>query len=271
MNVKMAFIGGGVMGEAILSGVLRSKLTSAADITVCDTDETRRKAVAEKYSVRTIKDPVNTIQGADVVIVAVKPQSLDEVMADLAGQLKGQLLLSIVAGARMDALCEGFSHRQVVRAMPNTPAQIGEGMSVWTATKQVGKRQRTWASSILGALGRERFVEDEKCIDMATAVSGSGPAYILLVIEALIDAAVHIGLPRTLAEEMTVQTVLGTALLAQKTGRHPAELRNMVTSPGGTTAEALLQLERGGLRGLLSQAVIAAYEKSKNMPGVMKR
>lgn len=267
MKINMAIIGGGVMGEAILSSVITQKVASPEDIMVSDTESARLDILRQKYAVRVLKDNCTAVREADVIILAVKPQSLDEVMADLAGQLNQQLLLSIVAGVSLSVLCQGFSHRQVTRAMPNAAAQIGEGISLWTATRQVVKRQRAWASSILRALGSEIYVEEEKFIDMATAVSGSGPAYILLVIEAIIDAAVHIGLPRTLAEELTLQTVLGTARLVKVTGRHPAELRNAVTSPGGTTAEALLHLERGGLRALLDQAIVAAYEKAKKLQG----
>jgi pyrroline-5-carboxylate reductase len=267
MKMNLALIGGGIMGEAILSCILARKLASAEDIRVNDIDTNRLNTLSQQYAVHVLKDNRAAIREADVIILAVKPQSLDEVMADLASQLNQQLLLSIVAGASLSVLCQGFSHRQVVRAMPNVAAQIGEGISLWTATRHVGKRQRAWVSSILGALGSEIYVEEEKFIDMATAVSGSGPAYILLVIEAIIDAAVHIGLPRTLAQELTLQTVLGTAGLVKVTGRHPAELRNAVTSPGGTTAEALLQLERGGLRALLGQAIVAAHEKAKKLQG----
>lgn len=267
MKIGIAFIGGGVMGEAMINGILERKLAIPGDITVSDVDPERLNGLSQKYGVRVSKDNRAAVQQTDVVVLAVKPQTLDEVMADLSGQLRQQLLLSIVAGASLSFLCEGFSHRQVVRAMPNAAARIGEGISLWMATKQVGKRQRAWACSIMAALGKEICVEEEKFIDMATAVSGSGPAYILLVIEAIIDAAVHIGLPRTLAEEMTLQTVLGTARLVKVTGKHPAELRNAVTSPGGTTAEALLQLERGGLRALFGQAIVAAHEKAKSLQG----
>jgi pyrroline-5-carboxylate reductase len=149
--------------------------------------------------------------------------------------------------------------------MPNMPAQIGEGMTVWTTASEVSERQKDMAQSILAALGEELYVSAEKYIDMATAVSGSGPAYVFLVIEALTDAGVHIGLPRDMAEKMVIQTVLGSARSVKATGKHPAELKNKVTSPGGTTAEGLLQLESGGLRSLLLRAVIAAYEKSKSL------
>jgi pyrroline-5-carboxylate reductase len=206
------------------------------------------------------------VERGNVVVLAVKPQNLAEVMAEIKGRLKSeQLVLSIIAGARIDTLRLGLKHGCIVRAMPNTPAQIGEGMSVWTATAGVTKQQKAWASSILGAMGKEIYVDDEKYIDMATAVSGSGPAYVFLFIESLVEAAVHIGLPRDMAQELVLQTVLGSGHFAQKSGRELAELRRMVTSPGGTTAEALLQFEKGRFTDLVKQAVEAAYNKAKKL------
>jgi len=149
--------------------------------------------------------------------------------------------------------------------MPNTPAQIGEGISVWTATAEVTEMQKEWASSILGTMGNEIYVADEKYLDMATAVSGSGPAYFFLFVESLIESAVHIGLPRDIAEELVLQTMLGSGHLIQKSGKPPAELRRMVTSPGGTTAEALLQLEKSGFSNLVRQAVTAAYNRARRL------
>ena len=187
-------------------------------------------------------------------------------MAELNGQSKStQLVLSIIAGTRISTLCRGLNHSRIVRVMPNTPAQISEGMSVWTATAEVTKRQRGWAGSILGAMGKEIYVDDEKYIDMATAVSGSGPAYVVLFIESLVDAAVHIGLPYNIARELVLETILGSAHFVQRSGKLPAELRRMVTSPGGTTAEALAQLEKGQFTELVKQAVTAAYNKAKEL------
>lgn len=167
----------------------------------------------------------------------------------------------------MNTLCLGLNHNRVVRVMPNTPARIGEGISVWTTSAEVTEQQKGWAGSILGTMGKEIYVDDEKYIDMATAVSGSGPAYIFLLVESLVDAAVHIGLPRDMAQELVVQTVLGSGHLIQRSGKPPAELRRMVTSPGGTTAEALLQLEKGQFSDLLMQAVTAAYNKARSLGG----
>jgi len=165
----------------------------------------------------------------------------------------------------LSTLQHGLNHPGIIRAMPNMPGQIGEGVTVWTATTEVNQKQREMAQSVLGALGEQIYVADEKYLDMATALSGSGPAYVFLFIEALIDAGVHIGLPRDIAEKLVMQTIVGSTHTVQKTGKHPAELRSMVTSPGGTTAEALLQLEKGSFRSLLLEAVAAAYNKAKHL------
>ncbi len=266
--MRIAFIGGGNMGEAILSAVLTKRLSTPQAISVSDISDARCQHLKQKYGVATMGDNPKAIDGADVVILAVKPQNLTGVMAGLNGQFKpNQLVLSIIAGAKIDTLRQGLNHRRIVRVMPNTPAQIGEGMSAWTATAEVSEQQKEWAGSILGAMGREIYVDDEKYIDMVTAVSGSGPAYVFLFIEALVDAALHIGLPRDIVQELVLQTVLGSGHFLQKSDKEAAELRKMVTSPGGTTAEALEVLEKGRFTELIKQAVTAAYNKAKRLGG----
>ncbi len=266
--MKIAFIGGGNMGEAMVSAVLAKSLAKPEAIQVSDVSQARLKSLEQKYGVVVTESNLAAISGKDVVVLAVKPQNLAEVMTELGGQLKStQLVLSIIAGARIDTLSEGLKHGCIARVMPNTPAQIGEGMSVWTATPQVTEEQKGLVGAILGAMGRELYVDDEKYIDMATAVSGSGPAYFFLVVESLVDAAVEIGLPRDMAQELVLQTMLGSGHFIQKSGEEPAELRRKVTSPGGTTAEALLQLEKGKFTELVKQAVKAAYDKAKRLGG----
>jgi len=263
--MKISFIGGGVMGEAIIKGVLAKEIAKPDDIVVSDVIQVRRELLNKQHGVKTVADNHEAAEGAEIVVVAVKPQDLIKVLDELKGLSTKQLVISIVAGATLDTLRQGLAHDCIVRTMPNMPAQVGQGMTVWTATSGVSAQQKQVASSILSALGEELYVNNEKYIDMATAVSGSGPAYIFLLIEALTDAGVHIGLPRDMAEKMVIQTVLGSAYSVKVSGKHPAELKNKVTSPGGTTTEGLLQLEAGGLRSLLLTAVIAAYDKSKSL------
>jgi pyrroline-5-carboxylate reductase len=266
--MKIAFIGGGNMGEAMLAVVLEKGLSTPKNIIVSDIAEARLRHLERKYGVAVTASNRQAGEEGEVVVLAIKPQNLAEVMTELAGCLKpSQLVLSIIAGAKISTLSQGLKHGCIVRAMPNTPAQIGEGMSVWTATAEVTEQQKGWASAILGAMGKQVYVDDESYIDMATAVSGSGPAYFFLVMEALVDAAVEIGLPRALARELVLQTMLGSGHLVQRSGKEPAELRRMVTSPGGTTAEALSHLEKGGFSRLLIAAVRAAYDKAKRLGG----
>ena len=264
--MKIAFIGGGNMGEAMLSAIMDKGLANIKSIVVSDISEARLQYLNQKYDVTTMNNNRQAAKEGDVVVLAIKPRNLVEVMAELSGQLKPfQLVLSIIAGAGLNTLCLGLNHNRIVRVMPNTPAQIGEGMSVWTATAEVTKQQKAWVSSILGAMGKEIYVDDEGYIDMATVVSGSGPAYVFLFVESLVEAAVHIGLPQKMAKELVLQTVLGSSHLIQRSGKEPAELRRMVTSRGGTTAEALLQFEKGEFTVLVKRAVEAAYKRAKGL------
>ena len=261
--MKLAFIGGGTMAEAMIGGVLSQGIASSEDIWVGEALEQRCSLLRERHGVSAINDNLQASQGGELVVLAIKPQNLSEVLSQLRGRLRSdQVVLSIVAGARMSAIMEGLEHPSVIRVMPNTPAQIGEGVSMWTCSPAVNGHQRQGAEAILGTMGVHILVSDESYLDMATALSASGPAYVFTFIECLIDAGVYLGLPRDMARTLTLQTVLGSVRLAQKTEKHPAELRDMVTSPGGTTAEALLALEEGGFRAAVSNAVIAAYEKS---------
>jgi len=266
--MRLAFIGGGVMGEAIIAAVLRGGLAQPADITVCDVSVQRREHLSQAYGVATAESAARAVAGSQFVVLAVKPQEF----ADAARQLRGKLdasqtVVSIMAGVMLATLRDGLGHDAIVRSMPNTPAQIGEGMTVWTATEAVSAPARDYVRRVFGALGQELDVADEKYVDMATAVSGSGPAFVFLTIEAMIDAAVHIGLRREMAAAMVLQTVLGSARYAQASGRHLADLRNQVTSPGGTTAEGLLALEEAGVRAAFAQAIIAAYERARQLGG----
>jgi len=265
-KMKIAFIGGGAMGEAMLSAILGKNLSTAENIWVSDVKEERRQYLQQKYGVATTPDNREAAEKGEIVVLAIKPQNLSEVLASLNAQLQSsQLVLSIIAGAKITTLCQGLNHRAIVRVMPNTPAQIGQGISVWTATAEVSNQQKEWARTILATMGKEIYVDDEKYLDMATAVSGSGPAYFFLFVECLTQAGVKIGLAPEVAEELVLQTMVGSSQLLLKSGKSPAELRRQVTSPGGTTAEALLQFEKGGLASLVSQAVTAAYHKAKEL------
>ena len=262
--MKVAIIGGGVMGEAILSAALERKVFDASSVTVCDVVEARRSLLAVGYGVDVTADAVASMAEADLVILSVKPQD----MRTVSGTLRDDaLLISIMAGVTLATIRSELSHQRIVRVMPNTPVAVRAGMSVWTATDEVTPGQRELARGLLGALGHEIFVVDEKKLDMATAVSGSGPGYVFLIIEAMIDGAVSIGLTRAQASEMVLQTVYGSALYAQETGRSPAELRGNVTSPAGTTAAGLLELEKGGVRAAIIECIRASHQRAHELGG----
>ncbi len=271
LNKKIAFIGPGVMAEAMIAGLLRQKLADPKNITASGPREERGVELNKKYGIKFTTNNADAAHHADVVVLSVKPQRLTEVMKGLKGIRSDALVLSIIAGATIKKIGTGLKHKAIVRSMPNTPGQIGEGITVWAASKEVSEDQQKMARSLLSAMGEEVYVEDESYLDMATALSGSGPAYVFLFTEALIDAGVHMGFPRRIAEQLVLQTIKGSASYYQGASRHPATLRNQVTSPGGTSAEALYYLEKAGFRTAISRAVWAAYQRSlelgKEKPG----
>jgi pyrroline-5-carboxylate reductase len=262
-NRTVATIGSGVMAESIIAGLLRGKLVGPGQIIGSEPRPERREELQRQYGVRMTASNVEAAAGADVVLLSLKPQTLTKVGRELSGHLNpSQLVLSIVAGANCKVLQTLLDHRPVVRSMPNTPAQIGRGMTVWYATPEVSEEQSDQAKVLMRALGAELQVEDERFVEMATAVSGTGPAYVFLVMEALIDAAVHLGFPRHVAHDLVIETLEGSTAFAKATAQHPAVLRNMVTSPGGTSAAAIHELESGRLRTVLSEAVWASYRRT---------
>lgn len=263
---KIAIIGPGVMAEAMIAGLLRNGLTPADHIDVAGPRLERVQALQAVYGVRPCTLNAEAVREANLVILAIKPQRLQSVLAGLRGQVPTDaLILSIVAGASIANIEAGLGHSIVVRAMPNTPAQIGEGITVWTASPQVSAAQAQLARQILAALGQEVYVEEESYLDMATALSGTGPAYIFLFLEAMIDAGVHLGFPRRIAEQLVIQTTRGSVDYYAAKRDHPAHLRNEVTSPAGTSAAALYYLEKAGFRTAISRAIWAAYERSQEL------
>ena len=275
-NSRVAFIGCGAMAEAMIAGLLRKKLIDPNNVVGSHPRQTRREELHVKYGIEMFEhnrdaalaaNPESTQQGS-LVILAIKPQRLSRVLDELKGSINPDaVIVSIVAGAKMQAITDELLHAPVVRTMPNTPAQIGEGVTAWTASAAVNERQETQVRALLEALGKTVRVENERQIDMATALSATGPTYIFLVMEALIDAGVHMGFSRHVAEELVHQMMLGSVLFARESHKHPAELRNMVTSPGGTSAEAIYQMEKGSLRTVLSKAVWAAFQKAESLGG----
>ena len=259
----IATVGSGVMAEAMIAGILRGNLVQPEQVVASHPRAERRGQLTGEYGIRTVASNVEAVEGADVILLGIKPQMLGRVGREIGPHLRrGQLVLSVLAGATTAALTGILGHDQVVRSMPNTAARLGKGVSVWYATPETTGEQREQAATLLSALGHQLEVDDEKMVAMATAVSGTGPTYVFLVMEALVDAAVHLGFPRHIAHDLVVETLEGSTLFAKQSGMHPAELRNMVTSPGGTSAAALHELESGRLRTVLSEAVWAAYRRT---------
>lgn len=257
------FIGGGAMAEAMINGILDAKVLPPDKIGVSELIEDRRSYLKERYGVEVI-DGYQGLSAVKTVVLAVKPQSAKNVMIDVSSFINPrQAVISIMAGVNVETLVTSLDHKSVIRVMPNTPAQIGAGVSVWTATPQVINSSLEDAQKIIGSLGEEIYVDDEKMIDMATAISGCGPGYVFLFIEALIDAGVNIGLSRDLSRMLVLQTVLGSAELVRESGSHPAQLKDLVTSPAGATIEGVFALEQAGFRGTVINAVKSAYQKTK--------
>jgi pyrroline-5-carboxylate reductase len=262
-TARIATVGSGVMAEAMIAGLLRDGLVTPDRVVASHPRAERRETLEGAYGITTVAANADAVRDADVILLGIKPQMLERVGRDIGPHLRrGQLVISVLAGATTAALTGILGHDQVVRSMPNTPARLGKGVTVWYATPETTEQQRAQAAALLGALGLQLEVDDEKMVAMATAVSGTGPTYVFLVMEALIDAAVHLGFPRHIAHDLVIETLEGSTLFARQSGMHPAELRNMVTSPGGTSAAALHELESGRLRTVLSEAVWAAYRRT---------
>ena len=260
---KIAFIGSGTMAEAMIRGLLTQKIVEAGQIVAAGPRVDRGERLRERHGIQVTVDNTQAAEDGQIVVLSVKPQLLKVVLPEIRGHLRRQdLVLSIIAGTPIERIANGLAHAAVVRAMPNTPAQIGQGITVWTDTPEVSQDQQQQAKKILSSLGDEIYVDDEDYLDMATALSGSGPGYVFLLMEALIDAGVHMGFSRRVASQLVFQTMRGSVEFAEQSGKHVAELRNQVTSPGGTTAEALYHMEKGGLRTVISRGIWAAYQRS---------
>jgi pyrroline-5-carboxylate reductase len=254
------------MAEAIIAGVLERRLLDPSAIVASHPRSDRRASLHDTYGIETTESNADAARRGDLIVLGVKPQVMRRVLTEIKPSLAPEkLVISIIAGASTETLRRQLDHPVLVRVMPNSPAQIGAGMNIWYATPEATPRHREQGRALLQALGRELQVEDERLVAMATAVSGTGPTYVFLVMEALIDSAVHLGFPRHLAHDLVLETIRGSVAFAQRSQKHPAQLRDMVTSPGGTSAAALHELERGRLRTVLADAVWAAYRRTVSL------
>ena len=263
---KFGMIGGGVMGEALLSRLLKQGIYPAAEVMVSEPVEARREYLAQEYGVAVTGNNADAAKASDVLMLAIKPQIFGKVVAELQGQdlMERPLVLSILAGVTLEKLTAGFVGYPVVRVMPNTPAIVGQGMTAIAPSDLVSPEQVTLAKTIFTAVG-EVVETPEYLMDAVTGLSGSGPAFVTLMIEALADGGVASGLPRQIAQQLAIQTVKGTAELLQDSGLHPAQLKDRVTSPGGTTITGVATLEANGFRSAVIEAVKAAAQRSKEL------
>ncbi len=265
-TTSIAFLGSGMMAEAMIAGLLKEKRITADKITASGPRSERGWQLEQEYGIRSTTVNAEAAEGRHIIVLSVKPQKMTAVLQDVRGHVaKDALVISIAAGVSIAYISAGLEHNAIVRAMPNTPGQIGRGITMWTATSHISEEQEQQARIILGALGEEIFSKDEDDMDKATALSGTGPAYIFLFMEAMIDAGVHLGFSRRVAQQLVLQTMAGAVEYARQSHHHPAELRNQVTSPGGTSAEALYHMEKGGLRTVVSRSIWAAYQRSKSL------
>ena len=272
IDKKVAFIGAGMMGSAMIKVIIQGNLIVPHDLIAVDPDQVKGAALVREFGILHALDSHSVVEHVNILILAIKPQYFHIACQQLRGQLSEvDLVISIMAGVTIDTIKTALNVSSVVRAMPNTPGAIGQGMTVWVASSAVNDEYLAITEQLLGALGEVMRVQQEQAIDMATAVSGSGPAFVLLFTEAMIDAAVHLGFSRAEAQTLVIQTIKGTTLYLEASGEHPAVLRNQVTSPAGTTAEGLYHLEREGFRHGVARAIWGAYQRSAQLGGKSTR
>ena len=266
MGKKVGFIGAGNMAKAIIGGVIKADLFNVNNIMASAKSPETLAAVAREYGICTTTDNEEVAKNSDIIFLCVKPKHFPEVIAGIKDVVsENTLIISIAAGLTLDTLAELFGKDcKLVRVMPNTPAMVGTGMAAITPNANVTAKESEIVEEIFGSLGRARVVKESE-MDAVTSVSGSSPAFVYMFIEALADGAVAAGMQRKDAYEFAAQTVMGSAKMVLKTGKHPGELKDQVCSPGGTTIEGVAALEAAGFRSAVIEAVRAAAEKSKEM------
>jgi pyrroline-5-carboxylate reductase len=266
MSRRICVLGAGKAGEALVAGLLNSGWAQPGDVVATARRQERLDELSERYGIETTLSNAEAIKGARVVVIAVKPQDIETLLADVSGALEPTQTVLSIAAAIPTKLIEGQlgDAVPVVRAMPNTPVTVQEGMAGVAAGANAGEDDVALAEEVLGSVGRSVRV-DEAYMDAVTAVSGSGPAYFALLAESMIEAGILLGLSREVATDLVVQTMLGTAKLLRDEGMHPVELREMVTSPGGTTISAIRELEQAGVRAAFLNAIQAAMHRSREL------
>jgi pyrroline-5-carboxylate reductase len=260
INKQITFIGGGKMTTSMIQNILNKNILSPSQIIVSNRNEKKNSFFQNNLGIKTITNNYDACLNSDIIMIAVKPQSLENVMTNIKN-IENKLILSVIAGIPLKTYKNNLNSQKIVRIMPNTPTIIGEGMSVWSSLN-LNDTDLSLTKDLLKSFGKEMYVDNENYLDIATAISGTGPTYLYLLAESMIDSGVHLGLSRDKAEELVHQTLLGSAKHLIQSNTHPAILRNHITSPGGTSAEAIAVLEKNGLRSNLSEAIWAAYHRS---------
>ncbi|MBW1678917.1 MAG: pyrroline-5-carboxylate reductase [Deltaproteobacteria bacterium] len=268
---KLCFIGGGNMAEAMIKGLLKKKTIVPEQIAISEPREDRAQFLSNKYQVQVVPDNHSAIQRGEIIVLAVKPQVMREVLQEISNVVTAdQLIISIAAGIPTSFIASHLGKdRRIIRAMPNTPAQIGEGAVALCGGGSSTQSDLQFAQKLFDAIGTTVIIQ-ETYMDAVTGLSGSGPAYIFLIIEALTDGGVKMGLPRDIAQALLLQTLIGSGRMVLETGNHPGQLKDLVTSPGGTTIAGLHVLEEKGIRAALINAVVAATERSRELADVFK-
>jgi len=260
INKQITFIGGGKMTTSMIQNILNKNILSPSQIIVSNRNEKKNEFFQNNLGIKTITNNYDACLNSDIIMIAVKPQSLENVMTNIKN-IENKLILSVIAGIPLKTYENNLNSKKIVRIMPNTPAIIGEGMSVWSSLN-LNDNDLSLTKDLLKSFGKEMYVDNENYLDIATAISGTGPTYLYLLAESMIDSGVHLGLSRDKAEELVHQTLLGSTKYLIQSNTHPAILRNHITSPGGTSAEAIAVLEKNGFRSNLSEAIWAAYHRS---------
>ena len=265
---KIAFVGCGAMGGAMIAGMLSNNLIDKSKIVASDPNKDVRTNLANKYKIYVTDNNIGACAGASIVILSVKPQVLDNVINDLYGVIDSEsLVISVVAGVKLARIINGLGHQSVVRCMPNTPSQIGEGITVWIGASSVSELHYDQTRLLLSSLGEQLKVEEEKYLDMATALSGSGPAYVFFFMESLVEAGINLGFTREVSEQLVYSTLKGSIEFADHSARNLSDLRQQVTSPGGTTEAALMIMENSGFEQIIVESVVAAFNRSLSLGG----
>ncbi|WP_320412358.1 pyrroline-5-carboxylate reductase [Candidatus Manganitrophus noduliformans] len=265
LPTRLSFLGSGNMAEAIMKGVLAAGLFKAGDLLASDTSEARLKSIHQKYGIRTTRNNREAVREGDLVILGVKPLGVDGVLAEVKSELKEKVLVSVAAGVPLARLAAGLEREaKIIRAMPNAPALVQAGATVLAPGKGVEQETLDLVLQIFDSIGKSWILE-ERYLDAVTGLSGSGPAFVFVMIEAMADGGVKSGLSREVALALAVQTVLGAAQMALQTGDHPARLKDFVASPGGTTIAGLHKLEEGKVRSAFISAVEAATRRSEEL------